>query len=145
MAHSKCYGIDEDKCKVRILSMSEIEERLNSEVVAQPEPTGEKLFLTFKPGVSERIYNNKTSPKNVYIGYAVGATSPYDDGAYQSVGFRFNKSIGGGYASAFIKLPTNLPGWSLKFLNNPDITTWTRVFLTVYVDGKTIYVRADGC
>lgn len=111
----------------------------------RPEPLDEKLFLTFKPGVSERIYNNETSPKNAYIGYAVGATSPYDDGAYQTIGFRFNKSIGGGYASAFIKLPTNFPGWSLKFLNNPDITTWTRVFLTVYVDGKTIYVRTDGC
>lgn len=35
--------------------------------------------------------------------------------------------------------------YTVKFLNNPDITNWTRLYIDVYKDDLTVCVRVDGC
>lgn len=131
----KNYAIQENKARIETLNKEEIEQRL-SPIVENTEPTGGTLFLIADSETMELIVNNSQSPNTV----AIGISSDY-----QTVSFRFNKSIGsGGYANSYISLTSSIEK-TVKYINNPDTTTWSRMFLTVYVDGNTVYIKTDGC
>lgn len=148
MAHNKYYAICESKCAVETMSKNDIEYRLNPILSNEPILNG-ILNLWLTEGVSQIAINNEELPKKVCINCDITPSSPYmsTNGVYQTIAFRFNKALGaGGYASAYITLASQVGSkLQLKFLNNPDVSTYTRVFLTAYVDGKTVYVKVDGC
>jgi hypothetical protein len=147
MAHSKCYGIDEDKCKVPVASLEDLKKLLEPTISKDTSVDKNRtLYLRLEPDVSETIYNNADIPSNVSFSYDSRETSEYIQGTYQTCRFRFNKGVGvGTKPSSFFKVQDQLP-LVIKFLNgNLDISGFTRIFLEVFVEPGTIYVKVDGC
>lgn len=134
--HDKCYAICEAKCKVETLSKEEIYE------VGQPKSvtsgyTDKTMILIVSRNTREKVIDNTKIPQKILI--ELDSDIPVYIFAHSW--FRFNKGMGTSL-SGFFKAPE---GYTLKYLNQPDITNWTRIFLEVFVEYKIIYLRIDGC
>lgn len=139
MAHGKCYAICESKCKVETLSKEEIlnTTKPHTGTGGYNEDT-KVLTLIVGNNVHERVLNNTDIPQSVQFAL--------EDDIEENVHswFRFDKGMGVGF-SGFFKMADSANGYSLKFLNQPNITNWTRIFVELFIDNKTVYIKVDGC
>lgn len=138
LPHDKCYAICEAKCKVETLSKGEIYE------IGQPKGATssyndktKEMTLTVSRNPREKVIGNTKIPQKILI--ELDSDVPVYIFAHSW--FRFNKGMGTSL-SGFFEAPE---GYTLKYLNQPDITNWTRIFLEVFVEDKIIYLRIDGC
>lgn len=136
MAHNICYAICENKCKVETMSKEQIyNQRLVKELGTNADKNG-ILPLHYDQAYLAIKYLNVglTKTKGVMLG------GFYNDMAH--VYFIFDKDMGvGSKLSEFITAESG----TVKFLNSPDITNYTRVFLEVYYFDSTFYVQVSGC
>lgn len=139
MAHNKCYAICESKCQVETLSKENILANTKpSNAPASYIDDDKSLLLIISNNLHEKIIENTKNPQ--VVKFAVDT----DIENYVHSWFRFNKAMGTSF-SRFFRLAYSASDYTLKYLNQPDITNWTRIFLEVFVDNKTIYLRIDGC
>lgn len=146
----KCYAIGENKSRIETMSKEQIENFSDPVISSDIDlDVNRVLYLRLEPNISETVYNNVENPVRVALSFDMQESSPYYSGTYQRCYFRFNKSMGTtSKPSSFIKLPPDLhiPNMTIKYLNDDvNISNYTRIFLEVIVDNKTIYVRVDGC
>lgn len=136
MEHNICYAICDNKCKVEAMSKEQIyNQRLVKEYGTNADKNG-ILPLRYDQAYLAIKYLNVglTKTKGVMLdGF-------YNDMAH--VYFIFDKDMGiGSKLSEFITAESG----TVKFLNSPDITNYTRVFLEVYYFDSTFYVQVSGC
>lgn len=136
MALDICYAIYDNKCKAETMSKEQIyNQRLVKELGTNADKNG-ILPLQYDQAYLAIKYLNVglTKTKGVrFKGF-------YNDMAH--VYFVFDKDMGiGSKLSEFITAESG----TVKFLNSPNITNYTRVFLEVYYFDSTFYVQVSGC
>lgn len=136
MALDTCYAIYDNKCKVETMSKEKIyNQRLVKELGANADKNG-ILPLQYDQAYLAIKYLNVGLTKTKRVRFK----GFYNDMAH--VYFVFDKDMGiGSKLSEFITAESG----TVKFLNSPNITNYTRVFLEVYYFDSTFYVQVSGC
>ena len=136
MALDICYAIYDNKCKVETMSKEKIyNQRLVKELGTNADKNG-ILPLQYDQDYLAIKYLNVGLIKTKGVRFK----GFYNDMAH--VYFVFDKDMGiGSKLSEFITAESG----TVKFLNSPNITNYTRVFLEVYYFDSTFYVQVSGC
>lgn len=131
------YGAQENKEKIEVMSKKEIRAYVNTTVDYSTEGV---LTIPLSSDNLDVAYGKDFTPTKVVFQHT------NDSPSWSHNYYRVNKKIGtSAKPSDFISLNSSSSSYTLRFLNNPDITNWTRLLLEVFSDGTEIFVRVDGC
>lgn len=144
MAHDKCYAICENKCKVETLSNEQICRLVSGTEMKNYNPTLEtdgSLAVCLDESIHNTFFGESVVPNKVVFTLGKGMLK------YSHCHVMVSKKIGTSSKPSdfFVMDELQTSTYAVKFLNNPDITNWTRLYVDVWKDDTNIYLRIDGC
>lgn len=144
MAHDKCYAICENKCKVETLSDEQVCRFVSGTEMKNYNPTLDEdgsLTVYLDKSAHNTFFGESAVPNKVKFGLTANLLR------YGHFHVMVSKKIGTSAKPSdfFIIDPLQASMYSLKFLNNPDITNYTRLYVDVWKDDANICLRIDGC
>lgn len=137
----ECYGASGNKEKVETMSAEDIQALVvgsTSSTNLQDDGTLNVYLTKHAPNL---FYPNGITPTKINF------TIASDSISHSRHCVMVSKRIGtSGKVSDFIGMNDKDSSlYTVKFLNDPDITNWTRLYIEVYKDSRSICVRVDGC
>ena len=141
VAHNKCFAIDESKCMVETMSKEQIQNYVNCTEMSAELASDGTLEIPLTKYANEHVYSKNLTPTKLILKLGENFKKPC------KICVRVSKSMGSvSSPSSFIGLGSTMQGlYSLKFLNSPDITNYTRLFLEIYCEDYNVFVKVDGC
>lgn len=144
MAHDICYAICENKCKVETLSDEQVYRFVSGTEIKNYNPTLEtdgSLAVYLDKSIHNTFFGESVVPNKVVFKLTNGLLK------YAHYHVMVSKKIGTSSKPSdfFVIDELQASTYSVKFLNNPDITNWTRLYVDVWKDNTNIYLRIDGC
>lgn len=144
MTYDKCYAIRENKCKIETLSEEQVCRFVSGTASTNYEPTlgtDGSLTVWLDESVHNTFFGESVVPNKVVFKLGSNLLK------YAHYHVMVSKKIGTSSKPSdfFVMDELQASNYAVKFLNNPDITNWTRLFVEVWKDNTNVYLRVDGC
>ncbi len=140
----KCYAIGENKSRVETMSKEQVYRLVSGTSMANYKPTLEtdgSLVVWLDAADHNTFFGESVVPNKVVFNLGSNLLK------YAHYHVMVSKKIGtSGKPSDFFAIDELQASiYTVKFLNNPDITNWTRLFVEVWKDNTNVCLRVDGC
>lgn len=138
------YGAQENKEKVEVMSAEQVYRHVSGTDIKNYTPTLEADgSLTVCLGEYNTFFGESVVPNKVVFTLAKDKRKLKYAHCHVMVSKKIGTSSKPSDFFVMEELQTSL--YAIKFLNNPDITNWTRLYVEVWKDDTNICLRVDGC